>query len=41
MVTPRKGGKKEGEDDGDEAEWQEVYKELHKIAVRLGQYVKV
>ena len=38
MLTP-KTGKKEGE--GGEDEWAEVYRELHKVVLKLGQYVKV
>lgn len=37
MLTPN-AGKKGGEDN---EEWTEAYKELHKLAVKLGQHVKV
>lgn len=39
MVTPKAGKGKDGE--SGEGEWEEVYRELYKVAVRLGQYVKV
>ncbi|KAK3716050.1 snoRNA-binding protein [Vermiconidia calcicola] len=38
MVKPKAGGK--GEQEGKE-EWEGVYKDLHKLAVKLGQVVKV
>jgi len=39
MVTPKSGNKK-GAEEGDE-EWTEAYKEFNKLAVKLGQHVKV
>jgi len=41
MVTPKSGGKaKEGESADDE-EWAEAYKDFNKLALKLGQHVKV
>lgn len=41
MLTPNAGGKKDAKKDEDVGEWSESYKELHKLAVKLGQHVKV
>ncbi|KXS94399.1 hypothetical protein AC578_7792 [Pseudocercospora eumusae] len=41
MLTPNAGGKKDGKKDEDAGEWDEAYKELHKLALKLGQHVKV
>lgn len=41
MLTPNVGGKKGEAKKEDEGEWMETYKELHKLAVKLGQGVKV
>ncbi|KAF2721908.1 L30e-like protein, partial [Polychaeton citri CBS 116435] len=37
MVGPKVGKKAE---DGDAKEWEESYKELHKVSLKLGQFVK-
>lgn len=40
MVTPKAGGKpKDGE--AVDADWDETYKDLHKLVVKQGQHVKV
>lgn len=41
MVTPKTGGKKDAEGGEDAAEWEESYKDFNKLAVKLGQHVKV
>lgn len=40
MLTPNVGGKKDEKKEGSE-EWLEAYKDLHKLALKLGQTVKV
>ena len=40
MISP-KGGKKDGAGEDEAKEWDEVYRDLHKLAVKLGQHVKV
>ncbi len=41
MITEGKRGvKKDGVDKDAEKEWDETYKELHKVAVKLGQTVE-
>ncbi|EME87323.1 uncharacterized protein MYCFIDRAFT_101681, partial [Pseudocercospora fijiensis CIRAD86] len=40
MLMPNAGGKKDGKKDEDSGEWGEAYKELHKLALKLGQHVK-
>lgn len=41
MLTPKASSKKDDKTEDDTAEWEEAYKELHKLAVKLGQAVKV
>lgn len=38
MITPRQG---KGADESGKAEWEEGFAELHKLALKLGQTVKV
>ena len=38
MITP-KTGKKDAE--GGDEDWESVYRDLHKLTIKLGQYVKV
>jgi hypothetical protein len=40
MISANKGGKKkDGEEDGEE--WAEAYNDLWKLAIKMGQTVKV
>lgn len=41
MITPKGGSKKKGDEDVDEGDWDETYRDLHKLALKLGQQVKV
>lgn len=47
MLTQRGGAgaagkaKKTDAEDGDAGEWEEAYRDLHKLAVKMGQTVKV
>lgn len=41
MVTPKGTGKKGETDAAAEEEWAEAYKDFNKLAVKMGQYVKV
>ena len=41
MVTPSTGKAKEGDGETDKEAWMDTYKELHKLSIKLGQYVKV
>lgn len=41
MLTPNVGGGKKDEKKEGSEEWLETYKDLHKLALKLGQTVKV